>query len=117
MGLVGVEVDTVANLKHKNLLVKGNFQSAFGNNIKFLTIMRVLVELGIIGQRVDLNEERVDLTASEATRQTLASVAFAALNGRSLVATGKEIRVHVGDRKSTRLNSSHANISYAVFCL
>src|SRR3712207_7515064 len=25
--------------------------------------------------------------------------------------------VKVGDRKSTRLNSSHANISYAVFCL
>src|SRR3712207_8729224 len=25
--------------------------------------------------------------------------------------------VHVQDRKSTRLNSSHANISYAVFCL
>src|SRR3712207_7556468 len=24
---------------------------------------------------------------------------------------------HSGDRKSTRLNSSHANISYAVFCL
>src|SRR3712207_8968454 len=32
-----------------------------------------------------------------------------------------EARVDVGDqredRKSTRLNSSHANISYAVFCL
>src|SRR3712207_8061597 len=26
-------------------------------------------------------------------------------------------RVRVRDRKSTRLNSSHANISYAVFCL
>src|SRR5438445_6751061 len=25
--------------------------------------------------------------------------------------------VSAGDRKSTRLNSSHANISYAVFCL
>src|SRR3712207_6886533 len=25
--------------------------------------------------------------------------------------------VHAADRKSTRLNSSHANISYAVFCL
>src|SRR3712207_8587966 len=25
--------------------------------------------------------------------------------------------VQDGDRKSTRLNSSHANISYAVFCL
>src|SRR3712207_7115202 len=26
-------------------------------------------------------------------------------------------RQTLGDRKSTRLNSSHANISYAVFCL
>src|SRR3712207_7979015 len=26
-------------------------------------------------------------------------------------------RVALADRKSTRLNSSHANISYAVFCL
>src|SRR5258707_3404680 len=26
-------------------------------------------------------------------------------------------RVDLADRKSTRLNSSHANISYAVFCL
>src|SRR5947209_13549139 len=26
-------------------------------------------------------------------------------------------RCAFGDRKSTRLNSSHANISYAVFCL
>src|SRR3712207_8706481 len=27
------------------------------------------------------------------------------------------LAVHQRDRKSTRLNSSHANISYAVFCL
>src|ERR1035437_5364378 len=26
-------------------------------------------------------------------------------------------QLHLQDRKSTRLNSSHANISYAVFCL
>src|SRR3712207_7307066 len=34
---------------------------------------------------------------------------------------GPDVRLHrldvLGDRKSTRLNSSHANISYAVFCL
>src|SRR3712207_7452682 len=34
---------------------------------------------------------------------------------------GEDHRAHEGDeeedRKSTRLNSSHANISYAVFCL
>src|SRR3712207_8479839 len=27
------------------------------------------------------------------------------------------LRIRARDRKSTRLNSSHANISYAVFCL
>src|SRR3712207_8577512 len=31
--------------------------------------------------------------------------------------TAPQSGVHGGDRKSTRLNSSHANISYAVFCL
>src|SRR3712207_7887342 len=30
---------------------------------------------------------------------------------------GRHVRVTLEDRKSTRLNSSHANISYAVFCL
>src|SRR3712207_7157396 len=30
---------------------------------------------------------------------------------------GRQRRRAPGDRKSTRLNSSHANISYAVFCL
>src|SRR3712207_8710353 len=32
-------------------------------------------------------------------------------------ARGYSAGVSAGDRKSTRLNSSHANISYAVFCL
>src|SRR3712207_8057485 len=30
---------------------------------------------------------------------------------------GELVRTVIVDRKSTRLNSSHANISYAVFCL
>src|SRR5258707_10529913 len=30
---------------------------------------------------------------------------------------GPTLRENLKDRKSTRLNSSHANISYAVFCL
>src|SRR3712207_7482451 len=39
---------------------------------------------------------------------------------RRAIDFGKAIEmghVEAGDRKSTRLNSSHANISYAVFCL
>src|SRR3712207_8754084 len=34
-----------------------------------------------------------------------------------LFASGFVSMFVIGDRKSTRLNSSHANISYAVFCL
>src|SRR5438445_13735926 len=36
-------------------------------------------------------------------------------NPGGMITTAKETKD--GDRKSTRLNSSHANISYAVFCL
>src|SRR3712207_7737840 len=36
---------------------------------------------------------------------------------RDLVRHGARVLKGLTDRKSTRLNSSHANISYAVFCL
>src|SRR2546427_3820862 len=29
----------------------------------------------------------------------------------------RQLKIYFGDRKSTRLNSSHSQISYAVFCL
>src|SRR3712207_7973839 len=41
---------------------------------------------------------------------TVVLVAFLALRASTMEGA-------FGDRKSTRLNSSHANISYAVFCL
>src|SRR3712207_8346169 len=49
-------------------------------------------------------------------------MAMAAAVARHLVLLHGAIEAHGGihfktDRKSTRLNSSHANISYAVFCL
>src|SRR2546427_4465902 len=37
--------------------------------------------------------------------------------GRDLGFSMDEIATLLGDRKSTRLNSSHSQISYAVFCL
>src|SRR3712207_8875070 len=38
-------------------------------------------------------------------------------DGRHPARLGREVPQLHADRKSTRLNSSHANISYAVFCL
>src|SRR3712207_8374612 len=37
--------------------------------------------------------------------------------GTRLLDDARDVRAEHQDRKSTRLNSSHANISYAVFCL
>src|SRR3712207_8847692 len=64
----------------------------------------------------------------EDLREDLQGLPPLALQGLAQHRLGGGVRVDVGgveggdagvqrDRKSTRLNSSHANISYAVFCL
>src|SRR3712207_7722469 len=44
-------------------------------------------------------------------------VGVARVERRRVDAAEEQVGVREQDRKSTRLNSSHANISYAVFCL
>src|SRR3712207_6320689 len=63
----------------------------------------------------DLGHRAISLTGSQAGIVTDTSHTKA----RILDVRGDRIRdaLSQGDRKSTRLNSSHANISYAVFCL
>src|SRR3712207_7637478 len=58
-----------------------------------------------VGGRVDRFAHRHDAGAG------------AERGGHPLLVRALEHRQHEEDRKSTRLNSSHANISYAVFCL
>src|SRR3712207_8705192 len=56
--------------------------------------------------------ERLALPADHGARARQALPVLQHLRGR-----GRRAAERRGDRKSTRLNSSHANISYAVFCL
>src|SRR3712207_7850863 len=53
-------------------------------------------------------------TAIASADRTAPAVTRVKLRG---VRRGARISFKLSDRKSTRLNSSHANISYAVFCL
>src|SRR5438445_3272412 len=76
--------------------------------------------------REDGDMPRLDATLSNAASDPILCIdiggshvkaAIVGLDGRM---QGDEVRVETPagkDRKSTRLNSSHANISYAVFCL
>src|SRR5690606_40456241 len=52
-----------------------------------------------------------------AEKATLYQVSRPSLSVISLPNTGERPRNSTADRKSTRLNSSHVKISYAVFCL
>src|SRR5438309_10413867 len=76
-----------------------------------------------IKEVVDVNEEEfTEEKEDELRRQVIAAFGTVdrLLRDRDrLVAQAKKLRLKAGvsDRKSTRLNSSHSSISYAVFCL
>src|SRR5690606_40053389 len=50
-------------------------------------------------------------------RHVIADIVLARPCGARLAHRHRDVAVHTEDRKSTRLNSSHVKISYAVFCL
>src|SRR3712207_8637145 len=60
-----------------------------------------------------LGLDLIEVTTEEAERFALNLVS----DGQTVTMTRGAPRLAAADRKSTRLNSSHANISYAVFCL
>src|SRR3712207_8696750 len=68
----------------------------------------------------DVAELREDSQQAEVLHNAAGDIDFGPVQDRAEVTreieTPKE-EVAKADRKSTRLNSSHANISYAVFCL
>src|SRR3712207_6887114 len=67
----------------------------------YTTLFRSLDQLSLIDVMKDTRPDEV---------YNLAAQSFVPTSWKQPMLTGQ-------DRKSTRLNSSHANISYAVFCL
>src|SRR3712207_8524272 len=67
-----------------------------------------------------LHDVSVDVLVDDApsdTRTERFGLRSISVDGGHLMIDGEPFRMRSVDRKSTRLNSSHANISYAVFCL
>src|SRR6266496_5472265 len=92
----------------------------------FVTEQRALGQLTRDRSEVDGNERRLGIgrfLVNEPRQQLLTSTALAQDEHRrgklrDLVDQVDNVARHLArDRKSTRLNSSHVEISYAVFCL
>src|SRR3712207_7025361 len=68
------------------------------------------------GQIVEIVDEQRQIAKAEVSGVRRQVNIGLLSDGPDKVDVGDWVLIHV-DRKSTRLNSSHANISYAVFCL
>src|SRR5688572_32083610 len=66
---------------------------------------------GVVNLSVFVEEYRALVPGIENAREALAAVSLRSASGWRVQFSGSV------DRKSTRLNSSHSQISYAVFCL
>src|SRR5690625_6355218 len=81
-------------------------------------MQQTLSKLYIEQQHADLSIEQPKATITmETTPSQLTIDQMAAWEQMNLKSTRKTIEEFAQDRKSTRLNSSHVAISYAVFCL
>src|SRR5689334_24337882 len=88
--------------------VRAAFVDAFLENLALL-VLAVIRQLIRVLRGVELAERRVDAD--------LAEHAFHAECSGFVRHDRHDARANALDRKSTRLNSSHSSISYAVFCL
>src|SRR3712207_8701402 len=80
----------------------------------YTTLFRSVIGIGIIHPRQLVQARRPARTLVERVQQV---ETVAGLVDRRPQGCPRPLRIAAEDRKSTRLNSSHANISYAVFCL
>src|SRR3712207_7162530 len=73
--------------------------------------------LPISPQLLDVRQDEVEQRRSGLRRDVALQGGDGGLATPDQLGDDGRIGLDRGDRKSTRLNSSHANISYAVFCL
>src|SRR3712207_5802895 len=103
---VGERTNITGSARFRNLIKAGDYATA-------LTVARQQVEAGAQLLDVNMDEGMIDGVAAM-DRFTKLIAAEPDISRVPLMIDSSKWDV---DRKSTRLNSSHANISYAVFCL
>src|SRR5688572_24213163 len=106
----GVMAHELMHVKHRDILI-GSIAAAIATAISFMAQMTIYSSM--FGGRRDRNGNPLIMLAAAILAPIAASLIQMA------VSRSREFEADRGaaDRKSTRLNSSHSQISYAVFCL
>src|SRR5712692_5714850 len=105
---LGAEADPVRPLREEPLALTA---------IKALARARQTLEAGVTTVRDLGGREYCELAVRRAIQDGLVVGPRILAAGRPICMTGGHGHWLARDRKSTRLNSSHSSISYAVFCL
>src|SRR5690606_3144660 len=110
-------VELLSALKNIYAIALGNMDAQFNSlNTRFLILTKVIDEIKTIMRSMGGLDETIFLSCG---------IGDIALTGLSDLSRNRTLGLLIGkgfynqtlDRKSTRLNSSHVKISYAVFCL
>src|SRR3712207_8774919 len=83
----------------------------------YTTLFRSLLQLFVVYYGLVLVGIKLDAWVAVAIGFTLHASAYLGEIWRGAIEAVPRGQTEAADRKSTRLNFSHANISYAVFCL
>src|SRR2546430_4222878 len=115
LGLTGKEASAYLNLHQSGASTAQQVSQLLG--VQYPAVYRILQSLQSKGW-IDVSRERPNRYRARAPR-IVAEEARQSRNDDLLAAVEviAELREAPPDRKSTRLNSSHSQISYAVFCL
>src|SRR5207249_9417222 len=86
---------------------------------QFVALVPIAVFVGLLALAVACgsSEDKSTATLSPCATSTKSAASPTSTAARSGAATSPAASGSPRDRKSTRLNSSHVSISYAVFCL
>src|SRR3712207_8287664 len=83
----------------------------------YTTLFRSQISTNILTNNHFSNTETKHMKVLDKEQVTLEDSILQGLKNSTRSVTKELLKTQDEDRKSTRLNSSHANISYAVFCL
>src|SRR5207249_6256160 len=108
--LLGVLAQEVLGEQRQVFAALAQWRHADGHAVE--AVVEVLAEAAILDQLAEILVRRRDQPHVDGNR-----IVAADPTDHALLEDAQELGLERRDRKSTRLNSSHVSISYAVFCL